>query len=68
VCFFLNKKDDCWQDGIKGSNKGREVVVLPSGKGNGAFWSDHGKAFVVIISCFLTFSDLKELDGRFVSG
>jgi hypothetical protein len=26
------------------------VEVLPSGKGNRAFWSDHGKAFVVTCS------------------
>jgi hypothetical protein len=26
------------------------VEVLPSGKGNRAFWSDHGKAFVVACS------------------
>jgi hypothetical protein len=26
------------------------VEVLPSGKGNRAFWSDHGKAFVVTYS------------------
>jgi hypothetical protein len=26
------------------------VLVLPSGKGNGAFWSDHGKTFVVTCS------------------
>jgi hypothetical protein len=25
------KIDDSWQDGIKGSNKSREVEVLPSG-------------------------------------
>jgi hypothetical protein len=37
-------------DGIKGSNKGREVLVLPSRKGNQAFWSDHCKAFVVTCS------------------
>jgi hypothetical protein len=42
------EKDDCWQDGV--SNKGREVVVLPLGKGNIAFLRDHGKAFVVTCS------------------
>jgi putative component of toxin-antitoxin plasmid stabilization module len=26
------------------------VEVLPSGKGNRVFWSDHGKAFVVTCS------------------
>jgi hypothetical protein len=31
----------------KGGNEGRKVEVLPSGKGNRAFWSDHGKAYVV---------------------
>jgi hypothetical protein len=34
-------------DGFReGSNKAREVVVLPSGKENRAFWSDHGKALL----------------------
>jgi hypothetical protein len=35
---------------LTGSNKGRDVAVLPSGKRNEAFWSDHGKAFVVTCS------------------
>jgi hypothetical protein len=28
--IMIVKKDDCWQDGVKGKNKGREVIVLSS--------------------------------------
>jgi hypothetical protein len=50
--YFIGhvKKNICWLDRIKGSNKGREVEVLPSERRNLAFWSDHGKAFVVTCS------------------
>jgi hypothetical protein len=37
------------------------VEVLPSGKGNRAFWSDHGKAFVVICSGDMEKKKVKKL-------